>query len=268
MMQNKTLTFSEKAKGWTSFFSYYPDWMVGMNQYFYTFNNGRLYRHNTNERRNNFYGTDNPSKITSVFNEAPVTNKLYKTINLESTDSWGSVFETDIQTSGFIQSTWYEKKEGSFFSFIRNQGDIPANVSEYPLRSINGISQSVSVTGTTNNPIINFPLTVNIGSIISVGDLMYFVVPPLVGVLSPLLAGAVINIDVDKQSAINRIELDTTISGTQPIAVQDAYFFYVKNAVSESHGVLGHYCKFTLENNSINPVELFVVESDIMKSYP
>jgi hypothetical protein len=267
-MTNKTLTFSEKSKGWTSFFSFYPDWMVGMNQFFYTFKNGALYRHNTNERRNNFYGVDYPSQITSVFNEAPVANKLYKTINLESTDSWGAILETDIQTSGFIQPTWYEKKEGSFFAFIRNQGDVPANVSEYPLRSINGISQSVSVGGTTNVPEINFAPTVNIGTIISVGDLMYFVVPPLVGVLSPLLAGQVTSVLVDKQTGVNRIVLDATISGTQPITVQDPYFFYVKNAVSESHGVLGHYCKFTIENNSIEPVELFVVEADVMKSFP
>ncbi len=34
---NYTLSYSEGVQGWTSFFSFYPDWMIGMNNYFYTF---------------------------------------------------------------------------------------------------------------------------------------------------------------------------------------------------------------------------------------
>ena len=34
---NYTLTFdSGQVKGWTSFYSYFPDWMVGMNNYFFS----------------------------------------------------------------------------------------------------------------------------------------------------------------------------------------------------------------------------------------
>jgi len=43
---------------------------------------------------------------------------------------------------------------------------------------------------------------------------------------------------------------------------------FIKNSVAESHGVLGHYCVFTLENDNTNKVELFAVESEVMKSYP
>lgn len=43
---------------------------------------------------------------------------------------------------------------------------------------------------------------------------------------------------------------------------------YVKNAVSESHGVLGHYCIFDIENFSTEEVELFLVETEVIKSYP
>jgi hypothetical protein len=43
---------------------------------------------------------------------------------------------------------------------------------------------------------------------------------------------------------------------------------YIKNSVAESHGVLGHYCVFTLENSNTDKVELFAAESEIMKSYP
>ena len=49
---NYTLTYAESSQGFPSFYSYYPDWMIGMNQYFYTFNGGDLYRHNTNNNHN------------------------------------------------------------------------------------------------------------------------------------------------------------------------------------------------------------------------
>ena len=47
MPENYTLTYSESVKGWPSFYSYYPDFILGMNQYLYTFKGGNLYRHNT-----------------------------------------------------------------------------------------------------------------------------------------------------------------------------------------------------------------------------
>ena len=54
-MENYTVTYSESVKGWPSFYSYFPDFILGMNQYLYTFKGGNLYRHNNNERLNNYY---------------------------------------------------------------------------------------------------------------------------------------------------------------------------------------------------------------------
>ena len=41
-MSNYTITYDndEQVKGWPSFYSYYPDWMQGMNNFFYTFKVG------------------------------------------------------------------------------------------------------------------------------------------------------------------------------------------------------------------------------------
>jgi len=47
-MPNYTLTYSEGSKGFPSFYSYNPEYMIGMNNFFYSFKNGQLYRHNTN----------------------------------------------------------------------------------------------------------------------------------------------------------------------------------------------------------------------------
>lgn len=256
-MANKTLTYKDDITGWVSFYSYYPDWMIGMNNYFYTFKGGNLYRHNVNPLRNTFYGTYTPSSVQSVFNTSPLENKLFKTINLEGDDKWAVTLETDLQYSGFIQSTWFEKKEASFFAFIRNN-----SVGELALRSVNGIGRSTSVTG---GNVINFAPSIEIGSIISVGDYFYFSLPPYT---TPVLAGAVTAITVDLVNGINRITINTTIPGTTPIPIQNAFFLYIKNSVAESHGVLGHYCTFNIVNGSTSKVELFAVESDVMKSFP
>ena len=133
-MPNYTLTYDEGVQGWPSFYSYAPDFMIGMNNYFYTFKNGNLYRHNVNATRNNFYGTQYTSKIQSVFNDLPLENKLFKTLNLEGDDSWEAYMRTDIQDSGYIDDAWFEKKEGAWFAFVRNLGTVPANISEYALR--------------------------------------------------------------------------------------------------------------------------------------
>jgi hypothetical protein len=268
-MADKTLTYSQGAEGWPSFYSFVPDWMIGMNNYFYSFKGGNLYRHNTNGLRCNFYGVQYEAKLQSVFNDLPLENKLFKTLNLEGSDSWDARMFTDIQDSGFINKPWFEKKEGSWYAFVRNEGTIPAAAGEYALRSINGIGKSSSVTDQGASAIVNFAIgqsPIQIGNIISVGDILYYTEPPFTGV--PKLFGQVTEIDVNYLEDKNRIFINTALPGIVMPVVEDPYVLYVKNSVAESHGVLGHYCVFTLVNGNSSKVELFAAESEVMKSYP
>ena len=279
MSQNYTLTYSETSQGFPSFYSYEPDWMIGMNQFFYTFKNGNLYRHNTNNNYNTYYGTTYESTITSIFNEAPLETKIFKTLNLESDESWNAVLRSDIQTTGEINEQWFEKKEDAWFAFIRNNGPTGANTdeSQFELRSLNGISRSRSVGGAAAAYEINFALTINIGSIVSVGDYLYYAIPPYE---VPIFAGQIIGINVNKVNGVNQLVVNSvqdqqgdafTPPATNPIPIQDAYFLYIKNPIAESHGILGHYCEFTLTlpvGKATNPTELFAVESEVMKSFP
>ena len=279
MSQNYTLTYSETSQGFPSFYSYEPDWMIGMNQFFYTFNGGNLYRHNTNNNYNTYYGTTYESTITSIFNEAPLETKIFKTLNLESDESWDAVLRSDIQTTGEISEQWFEKKEDAWFAFVRSDGPTGANTdeSQFELRSLNGISRSTSVGGAAAAYEINFALTINIGSIVSVGDYLYYAIPPYE---VPIFAGQIIGINVNKVNGINQLVVNSvqdqqgdafTPPATNPIPIQDAYFLYIKNPIAESHGILGHYCEFTLTlpvGKATNPTELFAVESEVMKSFP
>lgn len=266
---NYTLTYDESVQGWPSFYSFYPDWMIGMNQYFYSFKGGNLYRHNTNETRNNFYGTQYKSIMVSVFNDVPLENKIFKTLNLEGDHAWKATMVTDIQNTGFIEESWFEKKEQSWYAFVRNSGTTPANPGQnYPLRSLNGIGRSASIITTTPSAvIINFSINplVDIGSIVSVGDIIYWSNNPSTGIT---YGGKVTNIVKDYPNGSNYIVINTVLPGATIPNAQTLYYLFIKDSVAESHGVFGHYCVFTLENTKTIKSELFAAESEIMKSYP
>jgi hypothetical protein len=250
-----TLSFSETQKGWASFYSFVPEFMVGMNNKFYSFKGGNLFVHDSNAVRNNFYGTQYSSKIKTVINDQALENKLFKALELQSSDAWGVLMTTDIQDTGFIQSDWFQKRESSFFAYIRNSGTLPMGSGEYPLRSVSGIGRSTSINTVGYVVTITFPIL--IGNIISVNDYVYFAVAPY---SSPQLCGVVTTV------GLTSIVINTNITHAVTIG-SNPYFLYVKNSVSESSGILGHYATIELENTNTNRIELFAVESEVQKSY-
>jgi len=267
-----TVSYDSGVQGFPSFYSYNPEYMVGMNNYFYSFSGGNLYRHNTNTTRNNYYGVNYPSELQSVFNAQPLENKLFKTINLEGDDSWGTTIISDQQDSGFILGNYYEEKEGSFYAFIRNDGSVPAQLDEYALRSLNGLGTSSNITVVGTVTTIDYAISLFIGNVISVGDMLYHSNP------NPQLAGQVTAVNQNLPAGVNQIVINTDgntfVPSVTPAPTTVAfpstttYTLYIKNAVSESHGILGHYGVFTLTNSNTSKVELFAVESEVMKSFP
>ncbi len=250
-MAEITLSYSPAVKGWPSFYSFIPEYTQGMNNYLYTFNNGQLYRHNTNPLRNNFYGVQYNTTIKSVFNKGPLENKLFKTLILESDAPWSATLATDLPQVGSIADTYFEKKEGNYFAFIRFlETDI-----NLLMRYANGIANVATVDATTPAATtLTFASSVNIGSIISIGDMVYYGSTPSLGGVVTALTGQVVTIN-------------TTIAGASAPSNGD-FILYVKNTVAESHGVMGHYCEYELTNTSTSKVELFSVGSESMKSFP
>ena len=150
-MPNYTLTYSPPAEGWPSFYSFEPEWIQGMNQFLYTFSGGNIFRHNTNEVRNNFYGLPvdgqgnpaaYPSTIQSVFNDEPIVNKIFKTMAVEGNRPWAATFVSDQQDGRFMDVGFFEKKEGDYFAFVRTVNNNPAEPDDYALRTLNGIGLS------------------------------------------------------------------------------------------------------------------------------
>lgn len=257
-MPSYTLTYSPPAEGWPSFYSYEPEWIQGMNQYLYTFSGGNLWRHNTNETRNNFYGVQYNSSIQSVFNDEPIVNKIFKTLQYEGNRAWAATLVSDQQDTGFMNADYFEKKEGDFFAFVRNSGTNPADLDEYSLRSLNGIGKSTAQAA----GVVDFAPTTGIGSILSVGDAFYFSEPPYTDIS---FAGQVDAININLPAGTNQVVHDNT--GATP-TIQNPLWLGIKNQVVESHGILGHYGVFTLTNEDTTAVEMFVAKSEVMKSYP
>ena len=247
-MAAQTLTFSDELNGWTSFFSYHPEFMIGLNNTFYTFKDGELYKHRDDTApKNNFYGDQFNSKITTIFNDSPIDAKMFKTIGLESNSPWAADIETDFST-GQIDSTYYEKKEGDYYAYIRRD----SGNQDLDLMSAQGIGEAQSVTGTAPAAVtINFAF--NIDSMVSVGDIAC--IGTGAGVTS---IGAI--------SSITSTSIVINTPSVTPVATD--FIMYLKDAIAESYGTRGYYMQIELTNTATTDVELFAVTSEVFKSYP
>ena len=85
----KTLSFDPTVQGWTSFYSYLPDQLFSVKNNYYTTKGDKLYKHySTSVNRGSFYGTNNKSNVTLVFNPEPTRSKTFNTINYEGSNGW------------------------------------------------------------------------------------------------------------------------------------------------------------------------------------
>tara|TARA_R110000787_G_scaffold229643_1_gene337198 strand:- start:5030 stop:5794 length:765 start_codon:yes stop_codon:yes gene_type:complete len=254
MAIKETLSYSEGSKGWPSFYSYIPEYMMGMNSYFYSFDQGNLYRHNTNTVRNNYYGEQFISSVTGVFNYKPQQVKVFKTMSFESNAAWECKNLITDLSSGEMLDTYFEQKEGEWFSYIRNENTLL----DFKLRSANGLGSLLNLSlPTVGVSTVTLTFDFNLGNIIGYGDAVFYES----GNVNELI-GTVVSV-TDKS-------INVLYSGAVPSISPGEFIFYYKNPVAESNGARGYFMQFTIELplNVITPVELFSVGSSIMQSYP
>ena len=159
---NATVSFSETAKGWVSFKSYIPESGLSINSEFYTFKDGNIWRHHSNDTRNNFYDVQYDSSLSVLVNESPDSVKTFSTLsytgsqskinanlkdnnhhNLIEEDGWYvNYLTTDIQegkVSNFIE------KEGTWFNYIQGLETTIDNLNTKEF-SVQGIGKPSNVT--------------------------------------------------------------------------------------------------------------------------
>jgi hypothetical protein len=85
----KTLNFDEDVLGWTSMFSYTPDFGGSLKDNYYTFKNGNIWQHySTDVNYASFYGVTYNSTIELIFNPEVSMSKTFKTFNYEGSSGW------------------------------------------------------------------------------------------------------------------------------------------------------------------------------------
>lgn len=241
-MANYTITYSPRLSGWTSYHSYLPEWMVSMNNHLYTFKNGNLYKHNSNVTRNSYYGVLYPSKITTIFNADPSQTKSFKTIALNSTTAWDTAIVSD-QGVGFIDADYYDLKEGTWYGYIRR----PANDNDLSYTSAQGIGNVTTYAA----GVLTFSF--NIGDIISTGDKLYWLDGSTLRVIGTITAHTATTVTV-------------SVTGTTP--TNGSFILYEKSPVAESSPTRGTYLSVEFTNNDTDYTEMYMVTSDVFKSYP
>jgi len=245
----KTVTYKDSAKGWTSFYSYEPEWIDNLNDEYFTFKNGQIYAHHKDDNdRNTFYGQQYNTKVEFVSNEGPSEVKMFRAIKTEgSSKNWDFIVDSDIE-SGHIDKSSFVERENMYYGYIRNNND-EVDTKKLTFQGI-GICSSVSADAITFSELPD--------STISVEDNVYKAVvdEDTSEIGNMTLVGVV---DVINQ---NSIDIKDISSMPNP----GEFIMYGKNQTSESEGVRGYYAKVTMTNSSTDPVEIYAVNSEVTKS--
>lgn len=240
----KTLTFDEKVKGWTSFHSFFPEYMVGMNNKFFTFSNGELYEHHSdNVARNTYYGVSYPSNISVMVNDAPSDIKEVQALGLEGNASWDAVLKAFVSNSddtieSTIASSEFVQKEGKWYAYARRN----ENEGAFDSKSTYGLGTISDLTATT--------FVLNGGSTsLCIGD-------TIVRGTDSSQIGVITDIDGDL------ITLSTTAG-----LVNGDFVIGMKNARVEGGNLRGYVIRVDLETTAVGRIELYSVNIEGMKSF-
>lgn len=246
-----TISFDEKNNGWTSFWSYKPEWMSRLGNEFYSFKCGQLFKHHSETAQKNLFYNESAdlvtydSTITFAFNQDPSDVKHFKTISLESSDSnWDLEIESNLNV-GYINNTNFETREGEHYAFIRRNSDDLLDLSQL---SIQGLGTPISRSGNT----YTFS---TLPSFLSEEDCLYFIKPSDSSIVR-----------VGKLLSFNSTQLTTQV----PVNVieNSAFYFVAKNSEAESFGIKGYFAKIKLTSTGVGtPQELYSVNTEAFKSY-
>ena len=263
-----TIAYDKSVQGWTSEYTFIPDSGLSLNNHYYTFKSGRIWRHNVDnvDNRNDFYGVYGDTIIEFIFNDDPSTVKNFKTIMYEGEGEFETSLSTNIE-NGYIESAHYLERDGERMAWIRGEPNLDA--AEDPIRldlkngSVGGIGAAVDVTIVEPDG-INLPASYitfsSVPSALSVGDLLYLSEMSNNNNTDPVPVGKVTSING------NDVHYDAVILGgvqTQT-PVNGNFILYAKDNSVEKSGIIGYFSVVTMTNSSPEMVELFSVGTEIV----
>ncbi len=240
-MAQYTITYCEENKGWSSFWSYIPDWFARLNNRYYTLKNGQLWIHNEDTGiMNNFYGTQYSSSVKTVINDEMYYDKAFKTLVLESNQKWDATLLTNY-TESSIEADKFNTRESRQFAFMRQNEDSEDNHG--------GVAQGIGVISSSAGTAITVS---NAPRLVSTGDVL-------------------IQVNGSNEEIIGTITNITgnviTVNAITTTPVNGYFCFARKNSRAEGSDVRGYYLEVLLTNDDTSQAELFGVSTEAVKSY-
>lgn len=241
------IAYSEENKGWTSFYTYSPEGLENVLGNFFSFKDGQLFKHNSDQvLRNSFYNTATPSKISLIINDAPNDRKVINSIILQGSTPWRTVLkayidnlDTTIETA--IETTDFVQKEGIWYAYTRKG----TNVSDYDTKAAYGIGQIKNITG-SNVRVDYIPDNLSEGdSIIKYDGVSFTTIGTITNLTNTTMA----------------------LSSVAGLSVSDFIFGY-KDPKHEGSRLRGYAIRADLTNSTYsNNIELFSVDYEVIKSF-
>lgn len=229
-----TISFSESVKGWPSRKSFLPESGISLNNVYYTFKGGHLYKHN-NTTRNTFYGTKADSEVTLFLNGNPGNVKNFRTLNYQGDTGWLANSITTDKQEGQVAS--FINKEDIYYNYI--SGVTETTKADLDLKSLNiqGLGTPTAISG-------NDATFTDLNSAIQVGDKVY-------------------------NNTDSGFKTVTAVSGntiTLDSAPTNDFSYFVKDNKFNTSGILGYYMQVTLTNTATTAKELYSIGSEVSLS--
>ena len=129
-----TLSFEDDINGWTSFFTYEPNFVGSLKSKYYSFYDAEIYEHydqTPGHIRSTFYGVTSNSSIEFIFNANPSIIKNFKTVNYEGSNGWqvesflSDAEGFDVQSNAQTQFNDSAKLIRSYDEGLYNEGGVP-----------------------------------------------------------------------------------------------------------------------------------------------
>lgn len=249
MKKGFTITFDETVQGWTSFHSFMPDFMLRLNNRFYTIKDGQLWLHNEEGNGyNNFYEKQHASEVVTVFNDEHSHDKIFKTLVLEGTNSWKAELKTNY-TESHIKPEEFNKRESRWFAYMRKNENTD---------DLHGVSQGLGVIQSVNGLEITLH---EIPQNVSVGDEVWQVsnddTMQQIGVIENYYDNVVVLIPPAPEGG--------AVGNSMPKVGN--FVFSKKDSRIEGSEMRGYYMEVALTDDTNEKNELFAISSEVVKSY-
>lgn len=124
----KCIGFNVNNKGFTSYYTYQSDFLLGGYGKHYTCHNGKIYLNEATENYNDFAGQGTQTaRLKFAVNTEFATDKVFKAIMLQSNTAWNVDMSTNLTKTQFTESA-FTQKESFFYSEIYRDIATPQNL--------------------------------------------------------------------------------------------------------------------------------------------